>query len=297
MSRSRSRDFSLSSRASWMWLAAWISGAPPDGPARTEAGPKRTLNGSIVVASNASGNPYSPASVVRTATAAWPLRLSEFGKPPGWMLIATGTMQSTVTVAAAALLDGSGSMSSESASAIELGNPKVASPGVPQVIVNVSSMVLGSPVATASAVSEDIVGVTDEPAGAVAKRDTATSTGDDGPRFATTLRSVSWTGSPITTAVGGERATKLTMARSAFAFTSVVAAALLFVGFGSSWKPETVASFTMLFGPPFAWTRSAGRSTVTVMLVSLPALSGFTLQVSVPAGDSMHGTELATKTV
>ena len=52
------------------------------------------MSGWIVVASKASGSPYSPAAVVRTATGITPcdLRLIGFLKLPGLMLIATGTI-------------------------------------------------------------------------------------------------------------------------------------------------------------------------------------------------------------
>jgi hypothetical protein len=141
--------------------------------------------------------------------------------------------------------------------------------------------------ATAEAVMDDDVGVTDEPAGAVAERDTATSIGDDGPRFATTLRRVSSTGSPITTAVGGERAAKLTMARSAFAFTRVVAVALLFEGWVEL-EARDGRAVHEVFSPPLV-TRSAGRSTVTVKLVWLPAGERGQAAVERAAGDSTHG--------
>ena len=64
----------------------------------TGFGPNRVVSGWILVASNASGSPYSPALVVSTATGITPFdfRLIGLSKLPGWMLIATGTMHSTV---------------------------------------------------------------------------------------------------------------------------------------------------------------------------------------------------------
>src|SRR6266536_2242101 len=92
-----------------MCPAPWIGAAPPVPEKTSVADPNRTLAGSIVVASKASGRPYSPAAVVSTATGAVPFRLIAFGKPPGLMLTATGSTHSTVTCAAALLLVGLGS--------------------------------------------------------------------------------------------------------------------------------------------------------------------------------------------
>src|SRR5512132_4131454 len=190
MSRSPSRVFSSSSRASSRCPVPWTAVAPPVWENTSEAGPNRTLAGSIVVASKASGRPYSPAWVLSTATDAAPFRLIAFGKPPGLMLIATGTTQPTLTSTVAALLVRSGSVSAALASWIAFAKENVCAPAAPQVIVNVSSIVRSSSFATASAVTEDDDGATVEPGGAVAVRKTVTFTGDDGPWLVMTLRSV-----------------------------------------------------------------------------------------------------------
>src|SRR6188474_401551 len=155
-----------------MCPASWIGGAPAVPEKTSDAGPNRTLAGSIVVASKASGRPPSPAPVVSTATGAVPFRLMAFGKPPGLMLISTGTTHSTVTCAVAPLFAGSGSTNAGLAGWIRFAKENVCGPAAPQMIVKVSSIVRSSSLATIVAVSDDAAGETLELVGAVAVRST-----------------------------------------------------------------------------------------------------------------------------
>src|SRR5436305_13345284 len=74
--------------------------------------PNRTEVALILVASNAWGRPYSPAFVVNAASGTTPFfhRFTEFGVPPGWILIWIGTTHSTVTVVGAGLFPDTGSL-------------------------------------------------------------------------------------------------------------------------------------------------------------------------------------------